>query len=105
MPDSDQQRQRGYLLDPIRLPRIEPFGSILADPAIEKRCSTRRNDILTLKRDFGFTFASIFDTMLAARILGWPQVGLAAVLERHFSVKLDKRPADRLGPASLHRYS
>ena len=25
---------RDYLLDPIRLPRIEPFGSILADPAI-----------------------------------------------------------------------
>lgn len=82
---------RDYLLDPIRLPRIEPFGSILADPAIEKVFHAAENDILTLKRDFGFAFASIFDTMLAARILGWPQVGLAAVLERHFSVKLDKR--------------
>ena len=49
------------------------------------------NDILMLKRDFGFGFANIFDTMLAARILGWPQVGLAALLLQHFGVTLDKR--------------
>jgi len=82
---------RDYLLDPIRLTHLEPFGSILADPAIQKVFHAAENDILMLKRDFGFGFASIFDTMLAARILGWPQVGLAAVLERHFDVKLDKR--------------
>jgi ribonuclease D len=48
------------------------------------------NDILMLKRDFDFSFANIFDTMLAARILGWRQVSLAALLLQHFNVELDK---------------
>ena len=43
-----------------------------------------------LKRDFDFGFANIFDTMLAARILGWRQVSLAALLLQHFQVTLDK---------------
>ena len=80
-----------YLVDPLRLPDLAPLGLILADPAIEKVFHAAENDILMLKRDFGFGFANVFDTMLAARILGWPQVGLAAVLARHFGVTLDKR--------------
>ncbi|GMA33907.1 hypothetical protein [Demequina litorisediminis] len=32
--------------------------------------------------DLGLTPASVFDTELAARLLGWPKVGLAAVVER-----------------------
>ncbi len=80
-----------YLLDPLRLPDLRPLGTILADPNIEKVFHAAENDILVLKRDFQFDFANIFDTMLAARILGWPQVGLAALLAKHFGVQLDKR--------------
>ena len=80
-----------YLIDPLRLPDLAPLGHLLADPAIEKVFHAAENDILMLKRDFGFGFAHVFDTMLAARILGWPQVGLAALLARHFGVTLDKR--------------
>ena len=80
-----------YLVDPLRLPDLSPLGAILADPGIEKVFHAAENDILALKRDFRFTFANIFDTMLAARILGWPQVGLAALLGQHFGVQLDKR--------------
>lgn len=39
------------------------------------------NDILTLQRDWHFSFNHIFDTQLAARILGWKQTGLAAILK------------------------
>ena len=42
-------------------------------------------------RSYGFTFARIFDTQLAARILGWKQVGLAAILEKNFGLVSDKR--------------
>jgi len=38
-----------------------------------------------MQRDFGFQFQKIFDTQLAARILGWKQVGLAAILEQNFA--------------------
>lgn len=80
-----------YLVDPLRLPDLAPLGEILADPAVEKIIHAAENDILMLKRDFGFGFANVYDTMLAARILGWPQVGLAALLKQHFGVVLDKR--------------
>ena len=80
-----------YIVDPLRLPDISPLGAILADPRVEKVFHAADNDILLMKRDFGFTFANIFDTMLAARILGWPRVSLAALSEERFGVKLDKR--------------
>ena len=44
-----------------------------------------------LYRNFGFTFPKIFDTQLAARVLGWKQVGLAAILEAQFGIVSDKR--------------
>ena len=47
--------------------------------------------MLCLKRDFSFEFANLFDTMVAARILGRPAVGLGAVLAEEFGVQLDKR--------------
>ena len=80
-----------YLVDPLRLPDLTPLGDILADPAVEKVFHAAENDILMLKRDFSFRFANVFDTMLAARILGWKQVSLAALLAQHFGVTLDKR--------------
>ncbi|MCU0507172.1 MAG: HRDC domain-containing protein [Anaerolineae bacterium] len=79
-----------YLLDPLRLRDIAPLGAILADPQIQKVFHAAENDILMLKRDFDFSFANVFDTMLAARILGWRQVSLAALLLQHFGVELDK---------------
>ncbi|MGI9252844.1 MAG: ribonuclease D, partial [Thermomicrobiales bacterium] len=38
----------------------------------------------------GFRAKSIFDTMLAAQLLGRTRFGLAALLEEHFGVTLDK---------------
>lgn len=41
-------------------------------------------------RDLQLTPASVFDTELAARLLGWPKVGLAAVVERELGFALAK---------------
>jgi len=41
-------------------------------------------------RDLGMSPASIFDTELAARMLGWPKVGLAAVVEQELGFTLAK---------------
>ncbi|WP_062078924.1 HRDC domain-containing protein [Demequina globuliformis] len=40
--------------------------------------------------ELGLTPASVFDTELAARLLGWPKVGLAAVVERELGLALAK---------------
>ena len=42
---------------------------------------------MCLKRDYGFTFKNIFDTMQAARILGFKHLGLSGLLEGQFRVE------------------
>lgn len=80
-----------FLIDPLRLDSLQPLGDLCADPAFEVVMHAADNDMLTLYRNHGFTFGRIFDTQLAARILGWKQVGLAALLEKHFGIVSNKR--------------
>jgi len=82
--------QTDYLLDPLNVD-IAPLADLFADPSIEKIFHAAEYDILSLKRDYNFTFVNLFDTMLAARILGWKRYGLGSILEEQFEVKLDKR--------------
>ncbi len=47
-------------------------------------------DLRLLRELCQFEAKSIFDTMLAAQLLGRERIGLAALLEQHFGVALDK---------------
>jgi len=58
---------------------------------VEKIFHAAEYDVLGLHRDFGFAFANLFDTMVSARILGYEKVGLGALLEQHFGIRLEKR--------------
>lgn len=80
-----------YVLDPLALPDLSPLASIFADPAIEKIFHAAEYDLVCLRRDFGWQVHSLFDTMVAARTLGWQQVGLGALIELHFGIQLNKR--------------
>lgn len=79
-----------YILDPLALPDLSALASFFASPTHEKIFHAAEGDVRGLGRDFGFSFANIFDTMSAARTLGWPHVGLAAVLLAEFGVTLQK---------------
>ena len=79
-----------YLVDPLAAD-VTPVGAIFASPEQEKVFHAAEYDIIGLKRDYGFAFSNLFDTMVAARILGWPHLGLAAILEERSDVHLDKR--------------
>jgi ribonuclease D len=70
---------------------IAPLGKLFAASDVVKVFHAAEYDVMCLKRDAGFVFHNLFDTMWAARILGWKQVGLAAILQQHFGVRLDKR--------------
>jgi ribonuclease D len=70
---------------------IGPMAGLFADPEREKVFHGADYDVLCLKRAFGFSFENLFDTMLAARVLGWERYGLAAILEEHFGFAADKR--------------
>ncbi len=79
-----------FIIDPLRVD-ISPLGAIFASETIEKIFHAAEYDILSLKRDYGFSFANLFDTMLSAKILGWEKVGLGSLLETRLGVKLNKK--------------
>ncbi|MBN1305236.1 MAG: HRDC domain-containing protein [Anaerolineales bacterium] len=82
---------KDYLVDPLALDDLGPLAPIFADPGIEKVFHAAEYDVICLRRDFGYAFANLFDTMQAARILGYKAVGLNTLLELKFDVSLDKR--------------
>lgn len=84
-------RRRDFIVDPLALDDLSPLGTLLADPAIEVVFHAAEYDVITLKRDFEFSFANIFDTMLAARICGWPKTGLGNILAEQFGVRAQKK--------------
>ena len=69
----------------------EPLAPFFANPDQQKVFHAAEYDLICLRRDYHFEFTNIFDTMSAARTLGWPQVGLAAILDTHFGVTLNKK--------------
>jgi ribonuclease D len=82
--------QEDYLVDPLLLKDLSPLAPLFADAGIEKVFHACEYDVICLRRDFDFEFASLFDTMLAARILGRAAQGLGAILEIEFGLHLDK---------------
>ena len=80
-----------YIVDPISLPDLSSLAPFFANPDQQKVLHAADNDLVCLRRDYGWEFANIFDTMSAARTLGWLQVGLAAILDAHFGVQMNKK--------------
>lgn len=80
-----------YLVDPLALGDLSALESVFADPEIEKVFHAAEYDLISLKRDYRFEFNNIFDTMVAARILGWEEIGLGSILKSEFDVELNKR--------------
>ena len=80
-----------YIVDPIKLQDLSALASFFANPDQQKVFHAAEYDLICLGRDYRFAFTNIFDTMSAARTLGWPQVGLAAILDTQFGVTMSKK--------------
>ncbi len=80
-----------YLVDPLAFDDLDILGSIFADPKIEKVFHAVEYDLICLRRDYGFKFANLFDTMQAGRILGRRQAGLDRLIGEKFNIKVNKR--------------
>ena len=79
-----------YLVDPLALDDLTYLAPIFADAAIEKVFHAAEYDVLGLHRDFDFMFANLFDTMVAARTLGYSAIGLGSLLAEKFGLDVDK---------------
>ncbi len=81
------------IIDPLRVSPADlaPLGALLADPAVEIVFHDADYDLRLLHQDYGWGATALFDTRIAAQLVGLRSFGLAALLERYFGVRLDKR--------------
>jgi ribonuclease D len=79
------------VIDPLPIGRPTGLGRLLEDPGVEVVFHDADYDLRLLEQDYGWKIKHIFDTRVAAQLLGYTAFGLAALLERFFGVKLDKK--------------
>ncbi len=82
---------QSYVIDPLETGDLSVLNDIFSNGEILKIFHAAEYDISCLKRDYGFSFANLFDTMLAARMLGKTEVGLGPLVENEFGIHLDKK--------------
>jgi ribonuclease D len=80
--------QGDRLVDPLAGIDIGPFLAALAGRELIFHAADY--DLRLLRKHHEFTPSVIFDTMLAARLLGERQFGLSSLVEKFLGVKLDK---------------
>ncbi|MDB4882286.1 MAG: 3-5 exonuclease [Gemmatimonadetes bacterium] len=84
-------RERHAVIDPLPIGTPVGLGRLLEDPDVEVVFHDADYDLRLLQQDYGWQIRNIFDTRIAAQLLGYTAFGLAALLERFFDVKLDKK--------------
>jgi ribonuclease D len=84
-------RERSAIIDPLPIGMPKRLGDILQDPDVEVVFHDADYDLRLLHQDYGWHVNRIFDTRIAAQLLGIKAFGLAALLEQFFGVKLDKK--------------
>ena len=84
-------RSRDYLIDTLALHALDGVAPLLEDPAVETVFHDADYDLRLLARDFGLRVRNLFDTKLAAQLLGEPAFGLGALVEKYLGVQLDKK--------------
>jgi len=84
-------REKSAIIDPLPIGSPVGLGRLLEDADVEKVFHDADYDLRLLHQDYGWQTVNIFDTRVAAQLLGLKAFGLAALLERYFGVKLDKK--------------
>ena len=79
------------LVDTLAISDLGPLCSLLAKPGITKVLHSASQDLEIFYQLWGYVPEPLFDTQIAAALLGQPgQVSYAAMVEKYFDVQLDK---------------
>ena len=79
------------IIDPLKVDSPGKLGALLESREVEVVFHDADYDLRLLHQDYGWRVTNIFDTRIAAQLLGIRAFGLAALLESHFGLKLDKK--------------
>ncbi len=80
-----------YILDPLAFDPSELLRSVLEAPSIPVLMHGADYDLRLLDRDLGIRLRGLFDTQVAAALLGEQALGLQALLESRLGVSLSKK--------------
>ena len=83
IPDQD------FIVDPLSDLDLSELGGLISNPRLEKIFHAAEYDLILFKRQFGWHLQNLFDTMWAARILGYSRCGLANLLNSSYGVTLN----------------
>jgi ribonuclease D len=78
------------LVDPLAGVDVGPLRPLLSDPEVGTVLHGADYDLRMLRRDFGLEIRGLFDTMIAARLVGERSYGLQALLRAHLGIEIDK---------------
>jgi len=81
-------RRQDWVVDPLAVD-VRPLGRLLCDGR-ELVLHGADYDVRCLRREYGWRLGGLFDTMVAAKRLGRTGLGLSALVEGRFGVKLSK---------------
>lgn len=83
--------KKNWVVDVIELKEIKPLKEILENKKIQKIFHDVSFDFRILKSELGIEPKNLFDTQIAALLIGERNVGLASLLEKFFSVKKESK--------------
>ncbi|HUF51857.1 MAG TPA: HRDC domain-containing protein [Longimicrobiales bacterium] len=84
-------RERTFIVDTLALTSLSELAAHFADRAKEVVLHDADYDLRLLARDYDIRVGGLFDTKLAAQLLGEPAFGLGALVEKYLGRKLDKK--------------
>lgn len=82
---------RAWLVDPLAVKDLSALAPLMSAEVPEKIFHNADNDLVLLKRDFGWSFRNLFDTGVAARLAGRSSLGLDTLLEKEFGIRHSKK--------------
>ena len=84
-------RTENFILDPLATNLRDVLRGPLENPAVQVVMHGADFDMRLLDRDLSLRVRGLFDTQVAAALLGEPRVGLSALLETYLDVRLSKK--------------
>lgn len=102
--------EASWIVDPLAFDPGAALRGPLGNPQVEVLMHGADYDLRLLDRDLDIAVHGLFDTQVAAAMLGESALGLAALLEKYFAVKLSKKHqradwARRPLPADMLEYA
>lgn len=84
-------RDDTFLVDTLAVPDIRSLGPLLSEEGREVILHDAEYDLRLLARDHLIRIGNLFDTKIAAQLLGEPAIGLGALVEKYLDIKMDKK--------------